>query len=122
MHAILSFLAQATPVAFAMTLVAAVFAALRPARVEPAAAVVAPVTKPAPAEPLAKTSSETPAVVHGGDAKGRNFDLFGGWPDGYVPPTPAEVKAQVARVIRFRVSAQMHEQLEATAQARGQKL
>ena len=89
MHAFFSLLAQATPVAFALAIVAAVFAALRPARVAPTPAVAAPAAKPVPAE--------TPAVAHGGQAKGHNLDLFGGWPEGYVPPTPAEVKAQGKR-------------------------
>ncbi len=39
-----------------------------------------------------------------------------------MPPTPAEVKAQVARVLRIRVSTELHEQLMAEAQARGQAL
>jgi hypothetical protein len=114
MHAFLSILALA--------IVAAVFAALRRARVAPAAAVAAPSAQSAPAE-LVKTAPETAAAVaHGGQAKGDNLDLFGGWPEGYVPPTQAEVKAQVARVLKVRVSVDLHERLMAEAQARGQAL
>ena len=114
MHAFLSILAHATPVALALVIVAALFAALRPARIVATPVVADPAPKPAPAE--------TPAVAHGGHAKSDNLDLFGGWPEGYVPPTPAEVKAQVARVLRIRVSVELHEQLMAEAQARGQAL
>ena len=114
MTTILSLLAHATPVALALAIVAALFAALRPARVEAVPAVTAPAPKLAPAE--------TPAVAHGGHAKGQNLDLFGGWPEGHVPPMPAEVKAQIGRVLKFRVSEELHEQLVAEAQACRQPL
>jgi len=61
--------------------------------------VAAPAPTPAPAE--------APAVAHGGHAKGHNLDLFGGWPEGDVPPTPAEVKAQVHRVLKIRLYTQV---------------
>jgi hypothetical protein len=109
MHAFFSILAHATPVALALAIVAALFAALRPARVEAAPAVAAPVPKPAPAE--------APAVAHGGHAKGHNLDLFGGWPEGDVAPTPAEVKAQVHRVLKIRLSDEQHERVLTKAQA-----
>jgi hypothetical protein len=118
MHAFLSVLAHATLLALVLAAVAAVFKALGPARDAATTEVAAPAAKPAPAEP----SAEIPAVAPGGRAKGHNLDLFGGWPEGYVPPTPAEVKAQVARVLKVRVSVELHEQLMAEAQARGQAL
>jgi len=109
MHAFFSILAHVTPVALALAVVAALFAALRPARVEAAPAVAAPAPKPALAE--------APAMAHGGHAKGHNLDLFGGRPEDYVAPTPAEVKAQVHRVLQIRLSDEQHERVLTKAQA-----
>ncbi len=122
MHALLSILADAALGAFALALVAALFAPLRVDRVIPAAAVAAPAAKPAPAEPPAKAAHDTPTAAYGGHAKGQNLDLFGGCPEGNASPTPAEVRAPVNRLLKVRISVHLHEQLTAQAQARGQKL
>ena len=78
MHAFFSFLSQATPLVVALAAVAALFAVFRPVAVAATPEGDVPTAKPAPAESL--------AVAHGGDAKGHNLDLFGGWPEGYVRP------------------------------------